>query len=189
MAAWNMYRTEINIQEKIVRKVGYLQGSYQEATSTEHEKYHIRGRKLQNEKKTDNYFEVSCTNWSTAVTLNLVSQLVFFSTDETKLVKFYCFSSLGEFIYLFIFLKCKRNSLDSNWNALKTGCSPSGLENTYEVLLPSVAVNMNAVAPLAFPTWLCRVDTISNDTDIKYGHSSLTTTYDVSRMKSITMWY
>ena len=36
MAARNMWRKELNIQEKIVRQVGYLQGSYQDARSTEH---------------------------------------------------------------------------------------------------------------------------------------------------------
>jgi hypothetical protein len=33
MAARNMQRIEINIQEKIVTQVGYLQGSYQDARS------------------------------------------------------------------------------------------------------------------------------------------------------------
>ena len=36
MAARNMHRIEINIQEKIVRQIGYLQGSYQNARSTKH---------------------------------------------------------------------------------------------------------------------------------------------------------
>ena len=36
MAARNMQRIEINIQEKIVPQVGYLQGSYQDAQSTKH---------------------------------------------------------------------------------------------------------------------------------------------------------
>jgi len=36
MAARNMYRIEISVHDKIVRHVGYLQGSYQAARSTEH---------------------------------------------------------------------------------------------------------------------------------------------------------
>jgi len=31
-----MYRIEINVQEKILRQVGYLQGSNQDARSTKH---------------------------------------------------------------------------------------------------------------------------------------------------------
>ena len=38
MAARNMWRIEINIQEKSVRQFGYLQGSYQDARSTKHKK-------------------------------------------------------------------------------------------------------------------------------------------------------
>ena len=34
MAARNMWRIEIGTQEKIVRQIGYLQGSYQDARST-----------------------------------------------------------------------------------------------------------------------------------------------------------
>jgi len=36
MAARNMSKIEINIQEKLVRQFGYLQGSYRDARSTKH---------------------------------------------------------------------------------------------------------------------------------------------------------
>ena len=36
MAARNMQRTEINIQEEIVRQVDHLQGRYQDARSIKH---------------------------------------------------------------------------------------------------------------------------------------------------------
>ena len=39
MAARNMHRIEINIQEKIVRQIGYLQGSYQDARTTKHKMF------------------------------------------------------------------------------------------------------------------------------------------------------
>ena len=42
MAARNMQRIEINIQEEIVRQVGYLQGTYQDAQSTKYKVTYVR---------------------------------------------------------------------------------------------------------------------------------------------------
>jgi len=89
--------------------------------------------------------------------------------------------------------KCKWTCPDSCWNARKIGCCPSGMENIYEIHLPSVATNMNAVILLSsLHDYTARHNITKGHKytqTFKYGHYSLTTPYDVSRMMSLLMWY